>query len=60
MKKSSEGKVVETEEAGKTILEEDCDPPIKKPKRNTYAFACAMLATTTSILLGYGESYNIY
>ncbi|KAG4988412.1 hypothetical protein JHK82_030752 [Glycine max] len=49
----SEGKVVETEEARKTILDEDFDPPIKKPKRNTYAFACAMLATTTSILLGY-------
>ncbi|KAK9071175.1 hypothetical protein SSX86_009743 [Deinandra increscens subsp. villosa] len=30
----------------------DFDPP-KKPKRNKYAFACAMLASMTSILLGY-------
>ncbi|XP_058214050.1 putative polyol transporter 1 [Rhododendron vialii] len=28
------------------------DPP-KKPKRNKYAFACAILASMTSILLGY-------
>ncbi|KAE9448563.1 hypothetical protein C3L33_19535, partial [Rhododendron williamsianum] len=26
----------------------------KKPKRNMYAFACAILASMTSILLGYG------
>lgn len=32
---------------------EDFDPP-KKPKRNKYAFACAILASMTSILLGYG------
>ncbi|KAF5954802.1 hypothetical protein HYC85_007658 [Camellia sinensis] len=25
----------------------------QKPKRNKYAFACAILASTTSILLGY-------
>ncbi|KAH9603704.1 hypothetical protein KSS87_007455 [Heliosperma pusillum] len=30
----------------------DFDPP-KKPKRNKYAFACATLASMTSILLGY-------
>ncbi|KAJ0010171.1 hypothetical protein Pint_34601 [Pistacia integerrima] len=30
----------------------DFDPP-QKPKRNKYAFACAMLASMTSILLGY-------
>ncbi|KAI3803663.1 hypothetical protein L1987_31822 [Smallanthus sonchifolius] len=30
----------------------DFDPP-KAPKRNKYAFACAMLASMTSILLGY-------
>ncbi|KAE9448565.1 hypothetical protein C3L33_19537, partial [Rhododendron williamsianum] len=30
----------------------DFDPP-KKPKRNKYAFACAILASMTSILLGY-------
>ncbi|RDX75571.1 Polyol transporter 5, partial [Mucuna pruriens] len=36
----SEGKVVEVP---------------NKPKRNKYAFACAMLASMTSILLGYGK-----
>ncbi|KAK7404449.1 hypothetical protein VNO78_05351 [Psophocarpus tetragonolobus] len=41
----TEGKVVEA-----TL--DDFDPP-KKPKRNKYAFACAMLASMTSILLGY-------
>ncbi|KAK9060370.1 hypothetical protein SSX86_021074 [Deinandra increscens subsp. villosa] len=30
----------------------DFDPP-KPPKRNKYAFACAMLASMTSVLLGY-------
>ncbi|CAL1384984.1 unnamed protein product [Linum trigynum] len=30
----------------------DFDPPVK-PKRNKYAFACAILASMTSILLGY-------
>ncbi|KAK8518905.1 hypothetical protein V6N13_017830 [Hibiscus sabdariffa] len=30
----------------------DFEPP-KKPKRNKYAFACAILASLTSILLGY-------
>ncbi|KAH7517868.1 hypothetical protein FEM48_Zijuj09G0109700 [Ziziphus jujuba var. spinosa] len=30
----------------------DFDPP-KKPKRNKFAFACAILASLTSILLGY-------
>jgi len=46
----TEGKVLETH---KTL--EDFDPP-KKPKRNMYAFGCAILASTTCILLGYGES----
>ena len=32
------------------------DPP-QKPKRNKFAFACAILASMTSILLGYGKSY---
>ncbi|MFS7995540.1 hypothetical protein Hanom_Chr12g01119091 [Helianthus anomalus] len=32
----------------------DFDPP-KPPKRNKYAFACAMLASMTSVLLGYGN-----
>lgn len=36
----------------KTIA--DFDPP-GKPKRNKYAFACAILASMTSILLGYGK-----
>ncbi|KAK7257993.1 hypothetical protein RIF29_32363 [Crotalaria pallida] len=36
--------------ASKTV--EDSDPP-KKPKWNKYALACAMLASMTSILLGY-------
>ncbi|GKE98528.1 hypothetical protein Tco_0021879, partial [Tanacetum coccineum] len=30
----------------------DFDPPTA-PKRNKYAFACAMLASMTSVLLGY-------
>ena len=29
--------------------------PVKKPKRNKFAFACAILASVASILLGYGE-----
>lgn len=33
---------------------EDFDPK-KAPKRNKFAFACAILASMTSILLGYGE-----
>ena len=32
----------------------DFDPP-KKPKINKYAFTCALLATMTSVLLGYGQ-----
>uniref|UniRef100_A0A7N2MYI4 Major facilitator superfamily (MFS) profile domain-containing protein n=1 Tax=Quercus lobata TaxID=97700 RepID=A0A7N2MYI4_QUELO len=32
----------------------DFDPP-KKPKINKYAFTCALLATMTSALLGYGS-----
>ncbi|KAK7341502.1 hypothetical protein VNO80_24433 [Phaseolus coccineus] len=43
----TEGKVVETD---KTL--DDFDPP-KKPKTNKYAFGCAILASTTCILLGY-------
>jgi len=46
----TEDKVVETD---KTL--EDFDPP-KKHKTNKYAFGCAILASTTCILLGYGES----
>ncbi|XP_038723887.1 polyol transporter 5-like [Tripterygium wilfordii] len=34
----------------KTIA--DFDPP-KKPKRNKYAFACTLLASMTSVLMGY-------
>jgi len=34
------------------VLITDFDPP-KPPKRNKYAFACAMLASMTSVLLGY-------
>ena len=41
----------------KTIA--DFDPP-KKPKRNKYAMACAMLASMTSILLGYGEFFFFF
>lgn len=36
----------------KTI--ENFDPP-KKTKRNKFALACAVLASMTSVLLGYGE-----
>ncbi|ESW03844.1 hypothetical protein PHAVU_011G046600 [Phaseolus vulgaris] len=43
----TEDKVVETD---KTL--EDFDPP-KKHKTNKYAFGCAILASTTCILLGY-------
>ena len=32
----------------------DFDPP-KKPKTNVYALACALLASMTSVLLGYGQ-----
>ncbi|MBA0799101.1 hypothetical protein Gohar_009634 [Gossypium harknessii] len=31
----------------------DFEPAVKKPKRNKFAFACAILASLTSILLGY-------
>lgn len=37
----------------------DLGPP-KKPKRNKYALACSLLASMTSILLGYGENYYYY
>ncbi|BAT90910.1 hypothetical protein LR48_Vigan08g170700 [Vigna angularis] len=43
----AEGKGVETHKAL-----DDFDPP-KKPKTNFYAFGCAILASTTCILLGY-------
>lgn len=33
----------------------DFEPAIKKPKRNKFAFFCAILASLTSILLGYGK-----
>jgi sugar porter (SP) family MFS transporter len=45
----SEAKVVEAK-TQKSLHDFD---PQKKPKRNKYAFACAMLASMTSILLGY-------
>ncbi|KAI5388610.1 polyol transporter 5 [Lathyrus oleraceus] len=45
----SESKVVEAKPQ-KNIQDFDSK---KKPKRNSYAFACAMLASMTSILLGY-------
>ena len=32
----------------------DFDPP-KKPKTNKYALACSLLASMTSVLLGYGQ-----
>lgn len=34
-------------------LVEDVEAPKKRPPRNKYAFACAILASMTSILLGY-------
>ncbi|OWM83805.1 hypothetical protein CDL15_Pgr004236 [Punica granatum] len=37
---------------GKSI--QDFDLP-KKPQRNKFAFACTILASMTSILLGYGN-----
>lgn len=42
---------------GKTSVEkslEDFDP-YNKPPSNNFAFACAILASMTSILLGYGK-----
>jgi len=33
--------------------------PAKPPKRNNYAFACAILASMTSILLGYGIVFSL-
>jgi hypothetical protein len=36
----------------KTLADFD---PVKKPKGNKFAFACAILASMASILLGYGE-----
>ncbi|KAK9942438.1 hypothetical protein M0R45_008105 [Rubus argutus] len=46
----AEENVVSGQPTQKTIA--DFDPALK-PKRNKYAFACAMLASMTSILLGY-------
>jgi len=51
---AEEGKGVETHKAL-----DDFDPP-KKPKTNFYAFGCAILASTTCILLGYGQSSYLY
>lgn len=31
----------------------------KKPKRNKYALACSVLASMTSILLGYGNNNTL-
>lgn len=36
------------------ILERTAFDPVKPPKKNKYAFGCAVLASMTSILLGYG------
>lgn len=42
------------------------DPPKKPAKKNKYAIACSVLASMTSVLLGYGKltttftSYDIY
>ncbi|CAK7329728.1 unnamed protein product [Dovyalis caffra] len=48
-------------EVEKTLADFD---PVKKPKRNKFAFACAILASMTSILLGYDigvmSGANIY
>ncbi|KAM5548944.1 hypothetical protein ABKV19_000386 [Rosa sericea] len=46
----AEENVVSGQPTQKTIADFD---PAPKPKRNKYAFACAMLASMTSILLGY-------
>ena len=35
----------------------DFDPVKKPPKRNMFAFACASLASMTSVLLGYGTYF---
>ncbi|MED6204143.1 Polyol transporter 5 [Stylosanthes scabra] len=48
----TEGKAVEAATNKNTNNLADFDPQ-KKPKRNKYAFACAILASMTSILLGY-------
>lgn len=34
------------------------DPIIKTPKKNKYALGCAILASMTSILLGYGTQIS--
>jgi len=34
--------------------------PQNKPKTNNFALACAILASMTSILLGYGEFHYCY
>ena len=34
--------------------------PSKKPKRNKFAFVCAILASLTSILLGYGKLFDFH
>lgn len=44
-----------TEEA--VSMKQDLNPQ-NKPKRNKFALACAILASMTSILLGYGEYYT--
>ncbi|OIV99476.1 hypothetical protein TanjilG_17286 [Lupinus angustifolius] len=49
--KMSDGKALEGKADEKIV--EDFNPQKKKPKRNKYAFACAILASMTSILLGY-------
>ena len=41
----------------KTIMEFETP---KKPKTNKYALGCAMLASMTSVLLGYGQYIYIH
>ena len=41
----------------KTIMEFETP---KKPKTNKYALGCALLASMTTVLLGYGQYIYIY
>lgn len=42
------------------ILERAAFDAVKPPKRNKYALGCAILASMTSILLGYGTYETIF
>ena len=48
----ADGNGISDQTGQKTIA--DFDPP-KRPRKNVYAIACAVLASTASILLGYGQ-----